>query len=85
MPRCLQYTSGANPKLFSFICNLISPNRSSPNAERSAFGRQVHVEDRGQKQSWSAEHTKGEKVAKTASHKIYSDVALAGKKESFLS
>ena len=71
-----------------------------PNAERSAFGRQVHVEERGQKQSWSLEtprpnimhwlrsiffYEKRKKVAKTTSHKIYSDVASAGKKEGFLS
>ena len=96
----LQYSLAANPKLFSFIRNLASATRRSPNAERSAFGRHVHVEEGGQKQSWSLEtprpnimyhvidcaafSTKKKTVAKTTSHKIYLDVATAAKKEGFL-
>ena len=64
---------------------MISANRSSPNAERSAFGRQVHVESEDRNNPGVPNIRKKEKVAKTTSHKIYSDVASAGKKEDFLS
>ena len=101
----LQYTSATNPKLFLFMRNVTSAQgtsatRSSPNAERSAFGRHAHMEELGQKQSCRLETQrpniyvllaaqifarKKENLAKSTSHKIYSDVASAGKKEGFLS
>ena len=41
----LQYTSAANPKLFSFIRNLTSNSTSA--TQSSIFGR--HMEERGEK------------------------------------
>ena len=85
MPRFLQYTLAANPKLFSFIPNLISANRAhlTLSAQRSVDKCTRKSEDRNN--PGVPKIGKKEKVAKTTSHKIYSDVASAGKKEGFLS
>ena len=52
----IQHTSVANPKVLLLRRNFTSAQgttatRSSPNRERSAFGRHTHMEELGQKQS----------------------------------